>query len=136
MKKAETANEDVDVSTNMTGYKHAVDNLSASIAACVGSDLLSEEADVVVEARELEGRMQKKLRKSIKKAEQMLYGAIFTANTTREWAPLAAQLDTLVADEVLRQSCDDAVESAEDLLATLRAEDKERKAAVRVYNMF
>ena len=120
------------MSSDVAAYKQAVASLSASISACVGSDLLPEETDAVVVARELEGTMQKKLRKSIKKAEQMLYGAIFTANTTREWAPLASYLDTLVADEVLRQSCDDAVESAEDLLATLRAEEKERMAMVSV----
>ena len=136
MKKAQIADKDVDASTDVTGYKQAVDKLSASISACVGADLLSEEADAVVDARELEATMQKKLRKSIKKAEHMLLRAIFTANTTREWAPLASYLDTMMADKVLRQSCDDAVESAEDLLATLRAEEKERKAAVSVCNMF
>ena len=56
-----------------------------------------------------------------------------TAKETREWEPLAAYLETLVADEVLRESCGDAVESAENLLATLRAEEKERKAAVSGY---
>ena len=76
--------------------------------------------------------MQKKLRKSIKKAERMLLRAVFKAETTREWAPLATYLDTLVADEVLRQSCGDAVEDAEDLLATLRAEENERMVAVGV----
>ena len=136
MKKAQTADKDVDVSSDVAGYQQAVDNLSASISACVGADLLSEEADAVVAARELEGTMQKKLRKAMKKAEQMLYGAMFTAQTTREWAPLASYLDTLVADEVLRESCGGAVESAEDLLATLRAEEKERMAVVSICNMF
>ena len=132
MKKAATADKDIDASSDVTAYKQAVASLSASISACVGSDLLSEETDAVVHARELEGTMQKKLRKSIKKAEHMLLRAIIKAETTREWAPLASYLDTLVADEVLRQSCDDAVESAEDLLATLRAEEKERMTMVSV----
>ena len=132
MKKAQTADKDVDVSSDVTGYKQAVDDLSASISTRVGSNLLSEEADAVVDARESEETMQKKLRKTIKKAEQMLCGAMFTAETTREWAPLASYLDTLVADEVLRQSCGDAVESAEDLLTTLRAEEKEHMAVVSV----
>ena len=133
MKKAQSTDQHVDVSSDVTGYKQAVDNLSASISACVGADLLSEEADVVVHARELEGTMQKKLRKSIKKAEHMLVRAVFKADTTREWAPLASYLDTLVADEVLCKSCGDAVESAKKLLATLRAEEKQRKAAVSVH---
>ena len=132
MKQAQIADKHVDASADVTGYKQAVDKLSASISACAGADLLSEQADAVVHARELEGTMQKKLRKSIKKAEHMLLRAIIKAETTREWAPLASYLDTLVADEVLRQSCGDAVESAEDLLATLRAEEKERMAMVSV----
>ena len=130
--KSQTANQHVDVSSDVTGYKQAVDKLSASISTCVGSDLLSEEADVVMHARELEKTMQKKLKKTIKKAEQMLFRAVFTAETTREWAPLASYLDTLVADEVLRQSCGEAVESAENLLTTLRAEEQERMAVVSV----
>ena len=132
MKKAQTADKDVDASADVTGYKQAVDKLSASISACMGADLLSEEADVVVVAGKLQGTMQKKLKKTIKKAEKMLLRAVFKAETTRKGAPLASYLDTLVADEVLRQSCGDAVEDAEDLLATLRAEEQERMAAVSV----
>ena len=70
MKKAQTADRDVDVSSDVTGYKQAVENLSASISACVGADLLSEEADVVVVARELERAMQKKLRETIEQRER------------------------------------------------------------------
>ena len=138
MKKAQIADKDVDASADVTGYKQAVDNLSASISTCVGSDLLPEDADVVMHARELEGKMQKKLRKTIEKAREALLGCISEAETTRELAPLSANLNTLVADEVLRESCGDAVESAEKLLATLRAEreEKERVAAVSVCNMF
>merc|ERR1739848_319499 len=61
-------------------------------------------------------------------AKEMLLGAISTAEITREWVSLAACRDRLVADEVLRQSCVDAVESAEDLLTTLRAEENEHMA--------
>ena len=134
MKKAQIADTDVDVSSDVTGYKQAVDKLIASISACVGPDLLSEEADVVVAARELERTMQKKLRETIEKAREALLGCISRAETTRELAPLAAKLDTFIADEVLRESCGDAVESAKKLLATLRAEreKKERMVAVSV----
>ena len=134
MKNAQTADKEVDVSSDVTGYKQAVDNLRASILACVGADLLSEDADVVVDARELEKTMQKKLTETIEKARQALLGCISRAETTREPAALSAKLDSLVADEVLRESCGDAVESAEKLLATLRAEreEKGRVAAVSV----
>ena len=57
----------------------------------------------------------------------MLLAAVATAETTREWEPLAAYLETLVADEVLRELCGDAVESAKKLLATLRAEKDNRQ---------
>ena len=93
------------------------------------ADLLSESADAV---RELEGAMKAKLAARIANAKQMLGAMMTTAKETREWAPLAACLETLVVDE-LRESCGDAVESAKNLLATLRAEEKERKAAVSVY---
>ena len=83
-------------------------------------------------AREMERTMQMTVAVRVAIAKQLLLGAISTAEITREWAPLAAYLDTLVADEVLRQSCGDAVERAEDLLATLRAEEQERMAVVRV----
>ena len=138
MKKARSTDQQVDVSTNVKCYKQAVDKLSASIAACVGSDLLSEETDVVVDAHELEKTMQKKLRQTIQKAREALLGCISQAETTRELAPLAAKLDTLVADEVLRESCGDTVESAKKVLATLRAEreEKERVVAVSLCNMF
>ena len=88
--------------------------------------------DVAVAARELEGTMKVKLREKIQKAEQKLRAGISTAETTREWARLAAHVDTLVADEVLRESCGDAVESAENLVRTLRAEEKEHKAVAKV----
>ena len=132
MKKAQTADKDVDVSADVTGYKQAVDNLSASISACVGSDLLSEEADSVVAARELEKTMQKKLRQTIEKAREALLGCISRAETTRELAPLAAKLDTFIADEALRESCGDSVERAEKLLATLRAEREKKQRMVAV----
>ena len=63
-------------------------------------------------------------------AQQMLCRAVSTAQTTREWAPLAASLDKLVADEVFRESCGAAVSSAKDLLETLQAEEKENRVAV------
>ena len=132
MKKAQTADKDVDVSSDVTGYKQAVDDLSASISACVGADPLSEEADVVVHARKLEGTMQKKLRETIEQAREALLGSISRAQTTREPAPLAANLDTLVADEVLRELCGDAVTRAEKVLATLRAEREEKERVVAV----
>ena len=133
MRKAQTADKNIDVSTDMKGYKQAVDSLSACISECVGETLLSEKAYVVVAARELEATMQTKLTGTIKNKEQMLREAMSTAETTREWAPLAAYLETFVADEVLRESCVDAVESAEDLLATLRAEGKDRMTMVSVH---
>ena len=133
MKKAQIADKKVDASADVTGYKQAVDNLSASISACVGADLLSEDADVVVDARELEKTMQKKLTETIEKARQALLGCISRAETTREPAALSAKLDSLVADEVLRESCGDAIESAEDLVSTLQAEEKEQITAVSVY---
>ena len=132
MKKAQTADKDVDASADVTGYKQAVDNLSASISACVGSDLLSEETDIVVDARELEKTMQKKLRQTIEAAREALLGCISRAETTRELAPLAAKLETLLADEVLRESCGDAVTRAEEVLATLRAEREEKERVVAV----
>ena len=58
--------------TDVKGYKQAVDSLSASISECVGPDLLSESADVVVVARELEEKMKAKLRETIDRTEQML----------------------------------------------------------------
>ena len=132
MKKARNADKDIDVSSDVKGYKQAVNSLSASISACVGTDLLSEAEDVAVTARKLEGTMKVKLAARIANADEMLRQVISTAETTRAWAPLAAHLDTLVADEVLRESCSDAVESAKDLLATLRAEEKERRAVLKV----
>ena len=132
MKKAQNADKGIDISSDVKGYKQAVDNLSASISACVGENLLSNVTDVAMAARELEGTMKAKLRKAIEKAEQMLRAAILTAKTTRKWAPLAAHVETLVSDEVLRQSCGDAVEGAENLLGTLQAEEQERMAAVGV----
>ena len=134
MKKAQIADKDVDASADVTGYKQAVDKLSASISACVGSDLLSEETDIVVDARELEKTMQKKLRETIEVAREALLGCTSRAETTRELAPLAAKLDTFIADEALRESCGDAVESAQKVLAALRAEreKKERVVAVSV----
>ena len=133
MKNAQTADQDVDVSSDVTGYKQAVDNLSASISACVGADLLSEEADVVADARKLEGKMEMKLRSRIALAKEMLLGSVSRAETTRELAPLSVNLGAFLADEVLRQSCGDAVESAEKLLAILRAEEKERMVAVSAH---
>ena len=125
MKKAQSTDQQVDVSTNVKCYKQAVDKLSASISACVGTDLLSEEADIVVDARELEKTMKAKLRERINNAEQMLLAAVATAERTRECAPLAACLETLLGDEVLRQSCADAVETTEKLLATLQEENRQ-----------
>ena len=133
MKEAQTADKVNDVSTDVQGYKEAVDSLSACISECVGPDLLSESADVVVAARDLEGKMKAKLRKAIGKAEHMLRAEISTAETSRDRAPLAAYLETLVADEVLRESCGDAVKSAENLLAKLQAEEKDRITAVSVH---
>ena len=133
MSKAQTADEDIDVPTDVKGYKQAVDSLSASISECVGENLLSEEADIVVAALELEGAMKTKLRGTIKNVEQMLREAMSTAETTREWAPLATYLETMVADEVLHQSCADAVESAENLLARLRAEEKASYLCLSVF---
>ena len=57
VKKARSTDQQVDVSSDVTGYKQAVEKLSASISACVGSDLLSEEKHIVVDARELERKM-------------------------------------------------------------------------------
>ena len=132
MKKAQSTDQHVDVSSDVTGYKQAVDNLSASISACVGADLLSEEADVVVVARELEDTMQKNLRETIEKARDALLGCVSRAQTTRNPDPLAANLNTLVTDEVLRELCVDAVGSAEKVLATLRAEREEKERVVAV----
>ena len=133
VEKAQTADKGVDISTDVQGYNQAVDSLSASISACMGPDLLSESADVAVVARELEEKMKAKLRETIEKAEQRLREAISAAETTREWAPLAAYRETLVADEVLRESCGDAVTRAENLLATLRAEEKASHLFVSVF---
>ena len=132
MNKAQTADKDVDVSSDVAGYKQAVDKLSASISASVGSGLLSEEADVVVDARELEGKMQQKLTQTIDKAREALLGSISLAQTRREPGRLAANLETLVADEVLRDLCGDAVESAQEVLATLRAEREEKERVMTV----
>ena len=132
MKKAQTADRDIDVSTDMQGYKQAVESLSASISACVGPDLLSKTADIVVTARELEWKMKAKLEGHIAIVKQTLQTAISTAENTREWGPLAAYLKTLVVDEVLKQSCGDAVESAQKLLVALQAEEKARIAEVSV----
>ena len=71
--------------------------------------------------------MKTKLIARIANAEQMLRGVISAAETTGALTPLAAYLDTLVADEVLRQSCADAVTRAESLLGSLRAEEKENR---------
>ena len=134
-KKAQTADEAIDVSIDVTGYQQAVDNLSACISAyeSVDNALFSESAGVAVVARELERKMKTRLRQTIKKVEQMLCGAMFTAETTCEWVPLASYLEKLFADKVLRQSCADAIESAKDVLATLQAEAKQRKAEVSVH---
>ena len=88
-------------------------------------------------AREMERTMQMTVAVRVAIAKQLLLGAISTAEITREWAPLAAYLDTLVADEVLRQSCGDAVTRAEKVLGTLRAEreEKERVVAVSLCNL-
>ena len=130
MKTAESTDQHVDLSTDVKGYKQALDNLNACISACDGADLLSEAADVAVAARELEDKMQAKLRDTIKKSEKRLLGSITQAETTRKPAPLSANLETLTADEVLCQSCGDTVTRAKKLLVTLRAEEKERIAAV------
>ena len=133
MKKAQNADKHVDVSTGLKGYKQAVSHLSAAILASVGADLLSETADIAVAARKLEMKMKATLTNTIEKVEQGLRAAISTAETTREWSPLAAYLKPLVADEVLRESCGGAIESAEDLVSTLQAEDEGHTAAVSVY---
>ena len=133
MRKAQTADEDIDVPTDVKGYKQAVDSLSASISECVGPDLLSESADVVVAARELEEKMETRLRETMDRTEQMLRRAISTAEKTRKRAPLADYLETLVVDEVLRELCGDAVECTEKLLAKLQSEEKERVTAVSVH---
>ena len=135
MKKAQIADKDVDASTAATGYKQALDSLSASISACAGTDLLSEEADVVADARELEKTMKIKVTVRVAIAKETLLRAMSTAEITRECAPLAAYLERLVADEVLRESCGDAVESAKKVLSTLRAEEKERVVAVSARNI-
>ena len=56
----------------------------------------------MVLAREMERTMQMKVAIRIAIEKEMLLGAISTAKITREWAPLADYLKTLVADEVLR----------------------------------
>ena len=132
MNKAQTADKDVEVSSDVADYKQAVDKLSASISASVGTDLLSEDADIVVDARELEGKMQKKLTQTIDKAREALLGSISLAQTRRESGRLAANLETLVGDEVLRESCGDVVESAQEVLATLRAEREEKERVMTV----
>ena len=121
MKEAQTADKDIDLLTGVQAYKEAVDALSASVTACVDSGLLPE-TGLVVSARELEGTMKVKLKKTIDKAELMLQTAISTAESTRERTPLTAHLKTLVTDPVLKQSCGDAVAIAQKLLATLQAE--------------
>ena len=63
VKEAQIADKDIDMSADVKDYKQAVDSLSVCISACVGPDLLSESADVVVVARELEGGMKAKLAK-------------------------------------------------------------------------
>ena len=130
MKTAESTDQHVDLSTDVKGDKQALDNLNACISACDSTDLLSEAADVAVAARELEGKMQAKLRDTIKKAKEMLFELISRAETTREPAPLSANLETLTTDEVLCRACSDTVIRAKKLLVTLRAEEKERIAAV------
>ena len=97
----------------------AVHDSSACLFGGVHKDLLSEVADVEVVARELKEKTTTKVAARVEDAEPMLRAAISTAETTREWAPLDACAETVVAGEVLSESCADAVEDAEDLLVIL-----------------
>ena len=121
LKKAQRADKDIDISTNAKSYKQAMESLTVAISACVGPDLLPQTADVASAARDLEASMRAKL------TGTMLRRAIATAEETRESAPLAEWLDKVTSDELLRESCADAVKSAQTVLATLRAEEKNRQ---------
>ena len=132
LEKAQRADEEIDVATAPKAYKEAIESFSASISACVGEGLLPETAYVAVTARKLEATMRMKLKTAIDNAKQILRKAISTAVVTRESPPLAACLDKLVnTDQLLRESCDDVVQIAENLLKELREEEAKKAAAVK-----
>ena len=107
-------------------YKEAIDNLAASISACVGADLLPRTAKEAVAAFKQEATMKTKLDEAIESVKQSLREAIATAKSTRESAPLADHLAKQIhTDDVLRDSCD-------DLLKELRREELRRKQREKV----
>ena len=125
MEEAQRADEEIDISTDVTRYKEAVDSLAAAMSACVTVGPLPETEEIAKAARELMQRMQAKVAASIESAKRMLLKAISTAKETRESAPLALCLSKLFADDVLRLSFADEVESAENLVTKLKAKDKQ-----------
>ena len=132
IEKAQRADDEIDETAAPKAYKEAIDAFSASISECVGEDLLSETAFVAVTARKLEATMLSKLQAAIEDAKKVLRKAISTAVVTRESPPLAACLDKLVnTDQLLRESCDDVVQIAENLLKELREEEAKKAAALK-----
>ena len=93
-------------------------------------DPLAATDDVPVRAQKLMAKMQRNLDKVIARAKQALREAISTAEKTREPGPLVACLDKLVQTaKVLKQSCHDETNAADDLVRRLREEGR-LKAAV------
>ena len=95
---------------------------------CILNSILPASTKETKLRAELEAEFQAKIAKKVRAAriaiaKQMLDAITTTVEATRERAPpLAAYLETLVADEVLRESCGDAIESAKKLLAKLQAQ--------------
>ena len=109
-----------------------MEKLSACISANVGERLLPETAVVAVDARKQLANMQANLDKIIENAKQEVRGAISVAKGTRKLPPLAACLDKLKADKLLRQSCKELFEEGDNLLKTLREEEAARTTTVSV----
>ena len=110
-------------------YKQNMDDLSFAFSACVESDPLAATGDVPVRAQKLVAEMQTNIDKVIADAKQALREAISTAEKTREWGPLVACLDKLVqAAKVLKQSCYDETNAADDLVRRLREEGRQNAA--------
>ena len=61
MEEAQRANDRIDISTDATRYKEAVNSLTAAISDFVGAGLLPETTDIALAACELEQRMQAKV---------------------------------------------------------------------------
>ena len=107
-----------------------MDDLSSAISACVKSDPLAATDDVPVRAQKLVAKMQTNIDRVIADAKQALREAISTAEKTREPGPLVACRDELVLTAtMLKRSCHDETNAADDLLKRLREEER-RKTAV------